>query len=153
MLPRNPRPALVTEEIVLPAIGASRTTPTPSSSRLDILIPASVSAIPRPLPPSFPKSNIPNHVKTTNTSAPPPSGQFRYVCPIKDETAPRRILDKVLETMVPIPVKDLLSAALEFCKHLRELATTKCIPVTTNVVQVNELFGCNPDVVGQEFRD
>ena len=57
------------------------------------------------------------------------------------------ILDKVLETTVPIPVKDLLSVAPEFRKHLRELATTKCIPVTTNVVQVNELSGRDPDAV------
>ena len=55
--------------------------------------------------------------------------------------------------MVPIPVKDLLSVAPEFRKHLHELATTKHIPVTTNVVQVNELSGRNPDTVGREFRD
>ena len=148
MLPRNPQPASVTEEIVLPAIRASRTTPMPSSSRLDTPILASTSAIPRPLPPSFPKSNIPNRFEAANGSAPAPSGQFRYVCPIKDETAPRHILDKVLETTVPIPVKDLLSVAPEFRKHLCELATTKRIPVTTNVVQVNDLSGRDPDAVG-----
>ena len=153
MPPRNPQPASVTEEIVSPAIGASRTTPMPSSSRLDTPIPASTSAIPRPLPPSFPKSNIPNRFETANASAPAPSGQFRYVCPIEDETAPRRILDKVLETTVPIPVKDLLSVAPEFRKHLHELATTKRIPVTTNVVQVNELSGRDPDAVSREFGD
>ena len=37
MLPRNPQPASVTEEIVSPAIGASWTTPTPSFSRLQWL--------------------------------------------------------------------------------------------------------------------
>ena len=153
MLPRNPWPASVTEEIVLPTIGESRTTPMPSSSRLDTLILASTSAIPQPLPPSFPKSNILNRFETANTSAPAPSGQFRYVCPIEDETAPRCILDKVLETTVPIPVKDLLSVAPEFRKHLHELATTKRIPVTTNVVQVNELSGHDPDAVSQEFGD
>ena len=113
-----------------------------------MLIPAPASAIPRPLPPSFPKSNIPNHVETANTSAPVPSRQFRYVCPIKDETTPHRILDKMLETTVPVPVKDLLLVALEFRKHLHELATTKHIPVTTNVVQVNELSGRDPDTIG-----
>ena len=55
--------------------------------------------------------------------------------------------------MVPIPIKDLLLVALEFHKHLHELATTKRIPVTTNVVQVNELSGHDPDTVGQEFGD
>ena len=55
--------------------------------------------------------------------------------------------------MVPIPIKDLLLVAPEFHKHLHELATTKHIPVTTNIVQVNELSGCDPDAVGQEFGD
>ena len=153
MPPRNPRPASVTEEIVSPAIRASRTTPMPSSSRLDTPILASTSAIPRPLPPSFPKSNIPNRFETANASAPVPSRQFRYVCPIEDETTPRRILDKVLETTVPIPVKDLLSVALEFCKYLHKLATTKRIPVITNVVQVNELSSRDPDTIGREYGD
>jgi hypothetical protein len=147
MPPWNPWPASVTEEIISPAIRASWTIPASSSLRLETPTPASAHIIPQSLPPSFPKSNIPNHFETANTSAPVPSRQFRYVCPIEDKTTPCHILDKVMETTVSIPVKDLLSVAPEFHKHLRELATTKHIPVTTNIVQVNELSGCDPDAV------
>ncbi|KAF8548029.1 hypothetical protein OG21DRAFT_1489720 [Imleria badia] len=76
-----------------------------------------------------------------------------YSCPIEDKTAPCQILDRVLETTVPIPVKDLLSVAPEFRKQLRELATTKRIPVTGNVVQVNKLSGRDPHAIDQEFGD
>ncbi|KAF8547109.1 hypothetical protein OG21DRAFT_1490501 [Imleria badia] len=143
MPPCIPQPALVAEEIVSPAIKAVRTTPTASSS---CTAPAPAASQPPP-PPTTTKSNVPICFEPTNNALPAPTGQFRYSCPIEDETAPRRILDWVLETTVPIPVKDLLSVALEFHKQLRELATTKHIPVTSNVVQVNELSGCDPGAI------
>ena len=74
---------------------------------------------------------------------------------MEGNTAPRRVLDWVLGSNVPMPVKDLLIVAPEFRKQLCELITVK--HVTTNpssyVVQVNELSGCNPLVVAQEYSD
>ena len=72
---------------------------------------------------------------------------------MEDDTAPRQVLDRVLGSNVPIPVKDLLIVAPEFRKQLHELITVK--HVTTNpsshVVQVNELYGHDPLAVAQEY--
>ena len=38
-------------------------------------------------------------------------------------------------------------------KQLKDLSTAKCIPVSTNTVQVNELTGCNPGEVTRAFDD
>ena len=75
-----------------------------------------------------------------------PAIQHQYLFPMEDDTAPRRVLDQVLGSNVPVPVKDLVIVAPEFRKQLHELITVK--PVMTNpsshVVQVNELSGHNP---------
>ena len=74
---------------------------------------------------------------------------------MEGNTAPRRVLDWVLGSNVPMPVKDLLIVAPEFRKQLCELITVK--RVTTNpsshVVQVNKLSGCDPLAVAQEYGD
>ena len=74
---------------------------------------------------------------------------------MEDNTAPRQVLDQVLGSNVPMPVKDLLIVALEFRKQLCELITVK--RVTTNpsshVVQVNELSGHDSLVVAREYGD
>ena len=68
---------------------------------------------------------------------------------MEDNTAPRRVLDRVLGSNVPGLVKDLLIVALEFRRQLHELITVKCVTTnpSTHVVQVNELSGRNPLVV------
>ena len=68
---------------------------------------------------------------------------------MEDDTAPRRVLDQVLGSNVPIPVKDLLIVAPEFRRQLHELITVKRVTTnpSTHVVQVNELSGCDPLVV------
>ena len=75
-----------------------------------------------------------------------PAAQYWYSFPMEDDTAPRRVLDWVLGSNVPISVKDLLIVAPEFMRQLCELITVK--HVTTNssshVVQVNELSGHDP---------
>ena len=91
---------------------------------------------------------IPPHVLPANQLL-VPTAQYWYSFPMEDDTAPRRVLDWVLGSNVPIPVKDLLIVAPEFRKQLYELITVK--HVTTNpsshVVQVNELSGHDPLVV------
>ena len=68
---------------------------------------------------------------------------------MEDDTAPRRVLDRVLGSNVPIPVKDLLIVAPEFMRQLCELITVKRVTTnsSTHVVQVNKLSGCDPLVV------
>ena len=43
--------------------------------------------------------------------------------------------------------------APEVRKQLKDLSTAKCIPVSTNTVQVNELAGRDPSKVDQAFGD
>ena len=47
-----------------------------------------------------------------------PTAQYWYSFPMEDDTVPRRVLDQVLGSNVPIPVKDLLIVAPEFRKQL-----------------------------------
>ena len=80
-----------------------------------------------------------------------PSGQFRYSFPLEDETAPKRLLDRVLATTVPVPVRELIAVAPDVRKQLKDLTTTKCIPISTNTIQVNELAGRDPGAVDRAF--
>ena len=75
-----------------------------------------------------------------------PAAQYWYSFPMEDDTAPRQVLDWVLGSNVPIPVKDLLIVAPEFRRQLRELITVKHVTTnpSTHVVQVNELSGHDP---------
>ena len=75
-----------------------------------------------------------------------PATQYRYSFPMEDETAPRQVLDRILGSNIPIPVKDLLIVAPEFRKQLCELITVKCVTAnpSSHVVQVNELSGHDP---------
>ena len=65
---------------------------------------------------------------------------------MEDDTAPRQVLDQVLGSNVPIPVKDLLIVAPEFRRQLHELITVKHVTTnpSTHVVQVNKLSGRDP---------
>ena len=54
-----------------------------------------------------------------------PAAQYQYSFPMEDDTVPRQVLDWVLGSNVPVPVKDLLIVAPEFRKQLRELITVK----------------------------
>ena len=73
--------------------------------------------------------------------------------PLDDETAPKRLLDQVLETTMPVPVRELIAVAPEVCKQLKDLSTAKCIPISTNTIQVNELAGRDPGEVDRAFGD
>ena len=88
---------------------------------------------------------IPPHVLPANQPL-VPATQYQYSFPMEDETAPRQVLDWVLGSNVPIPVKDLLIVAPEFRKQLCELVTVKHVTAnpSSHVVQVNELSGHNP---------
>ena len=74
--------------------------------------------------------------------------------PLEDKSTPRQVLDQVLDTSVPIPVKDLIAASPEFRKQFRDLTTVKRVTNTSsNSVQVHELSGLNPASVSHDFGD
>jgi hypothetical protein len=63
-------------------------------------------------------------------------------------------LDRVLETSVPVPVKELFAVSPEFRKQFRDLTTTKrAVAGSGTSVQVNELSGRDPEHVSREFGD
>ena len=88
---------------------------------------------------------IPPHVLPANQPL-VPAAQYWYSFPMEDNTAPRWVLDWVLGSNVPVPVKDLLIVAPEFRKQFHELITVKHVMTnpSSHVVQVNELSGCDP---------
>jgi hypothetical protein len=64
------------------------------------------------------------------------------------------VLDQVLETSVPVPVKELFAVSPEFKKQFRDLTTMKWVTSgSANHVQVNELSSHDPDHVSREFGD
>ena len=120
-----------------------------SSASTSSTVDASGSAINH----SVPSSNIPPHVPPANQSS-PPTTQYKYMFPLEDKSTPRRVLDRVLDTSVPIPVKDLIVASPEFRKQFRDLTTVKRVTNTSsNSVQVHELSGLDPVSVSRDFGD
>ena len=142
----GPQAASVAEEVVSPAIEAMR-----SKSATPPKVPAPIAN--RPPSSTPPSTSIPFRNDSANTSSFNPQGQFRYSFPLNDETAPKRLLDQVLETTMPVPVRELIAVAPEVRKQLKDLSTAKCIPISTNTIQVNELAGRDPGEVDQAFGD
>ena len=102
-----------------------------------------------------PSSSMPSSTSSNANSSSSfvPSSQYRYSFPLKDETASKWMLDNVLAASVKVPVKDLFAVAPDFRKQFREITATKCIAALTNVVQVNELSGRDPELVEREYGD
>ena len=137
----------VAEEVVLPVIEAMR-----SKSATPPKVPAPVAN--RPLSSTTPSTSNPFQTDSANTSSSfNPQGQFRYSFPLEDKTAPKRLLDRVLATTVPVLVRELIAVAPEVRKQLKDLSMAKRIPVSTNTVQVNELAGRDPGEVDWAFGD
>ena len=71
-----------------------------------------------------PSTSNPFRTDSANTS---PSfnlqGQFRYLFPLEDKTAPKHLLDRVLATTVPVLVQELIAVAPEVRKQLKDLST------------------------------
>jgi hypothetical protein len=99
--------------------------------------------------------NTSTQASNTHLSSPYSSaGQYRYSFPLEDNTTPKRVLDQVLETSVPVPVKELFAVSPEFRKQFHNLTMTKRVTSgSANQVQVNELSGRDPDHISREFGD
>ena len=104
---------------------------------------------------SQPSSSMPSSISSNANSSSSfvPSSQYRYSFPLEDETASKRMLDNVLAANIKVPVKDLFTVAPDFWKQFCEITVTKRITASTNVVQVNELSGHDPDLVEHEYGD
>ena len=142
----GPLAASVAEEVISPPIKAMW-----SKSATPPKVPAPVAN--RPPSSTPPSTSIPFQNDSANTPSFNPQGQFRYLFPLKDETAPKCLLDRVLATTVLVPVQELIAVAPEVHKQLKDLSMAKHIPVSTNTVQVNELAGRDPSEVDWAFGD
>ena len=136
----GPQAVLVAKEVVSPVIEAMWS---------KLVTPPKVPAPVANRPPSSkpPSTSILFRNDSANTSSFNPQGQFRYSFPLEDKTAPKCLLDRVLTTTIPVPVQELIAVAPEVHKQLKDLSMAKCIPVSTNTVQVNELTRCDPSKI------
>ena len=98
-------------------------------------------------------SNVPPQAPNAHQSSPySPNSQYRYWFPLEDEAAPKQVLDQVLETNVLVPVKDFFLVFPEFQKWFHNLTTIKRVTMgLANIVQVNEVSGCDPEQISREY--
>jgi hypothetical protein len=71
--------------------------------------------------------NTSTQVSNANLSSPYSlASQYRYSFPLENDTTPKRVLDRVLETSVPVQVKELFAVSPEFRKQFCDLTTMTC---------------------------
>ena len=156
--------AMVSEEILLPEIQQSKNIL--SSLSTSQSTPAPVSAQPKShnnisasssssvgsfgststIPPHIPQANLPPSFV--------PISQYKYSFPLEDKSMPACILSQVLDSSVPVPVKDLFMVLPEFQKQFWDLTMVKHIMhLSTHLIHVNELASHDPSSVNQEYED
>ncbi|KIN99090.1 hypothetical protein M404DRAFT_56562, partial [Pisolithus tinctorius Marx 270] len=159
--------ATVEEEIISPGVqslcaarqASNPSTPAPTPTAMKPYVPptslAPMPACKDPVPAAIVLSQMP-YPATRNQN------QYHYSFPLKDEATPKHIVERVLETSIAMPVKELFAVAPEFCKQFRDITMAKHI--TTNEievvrsddeegVQVNELTGHDPQRTMREYGD
>ncbi|KIO04276.1 hypothetical protein M404DRAFT_26467 [Pisolithus tinctorius Marx 270] len=163
----DPRAATVEEEIISPGIqslcatrqASNPSTPAPTSTTTKSYVPPT-----SPAPTPACKDPVPTAIAPSQTLYPAArnQNQYCYSFPLKDEATPKHIVERVLETSVAMPVKELFAVAPEFHKQFRDITMAK--RVTTNKievvhsddeegVQVNELTGHDPQRTARKYRD
>ncbi|KAG1867265.1 hypothetical protein DFJ58DRAFT_723939 [Suillus subalutaceus] len=65
------------------------------------------------------------------------STHYRNLCALEDKEADKRIIERLLQSSINIPVCELLAVSPDVRKQFRDLTTNKCVTVGT--VSVNEL--------------
>ncbi|KIN93442.1 hypothetical protein M404DRAFT_45879, partial [Pisolithus tinctorius Marx 270] len=159
--------ATVEEEIISPGVqslcaahqASEPSTPAPTSSATKPYVPPTSPALMPACKDPIPAAIVPSQ---TLYPAARNQNQYHYSFPLKDEAAPKHIVERVLETSVAMPVKELFAVAPEFRKQFRDITMAKCI--TTNKievvrsdneegVQVNELTGCDPQRTTRKYGD
>jgi hypothetical protein len=143
----------VEDKIVSPKLQEAQQKTTEVPQRASASPPAATAAA-SPIPPTTSSS-----LSRSVAANPLPPNQYRYLFALKDETAPKRVLEQVLEVSMPVPIKDLFTVSPEFRKQFRDMTTTKRVTapliaqVTTPTVYVHELSGRNPGSISQEYGD
>ncbi|KIK73958.1 hypothetical protein PAXRUDRAFT_792378, partial [Paxillus rubicundulus Ve08.2h10] len=98
------------------------------------------------------------------TANPLLSTQYRFSFRLEDDTAPKHLLNWVLEASIPVPIRDLFMVSPDCRMQFHDTTMTKQITTvpTTHVnglsmcmpvVHVNELSRRNPGGVAREYGD
>ena len=69
------------------------------------------------IPPCIPQAKIPPSFV--------PTSQYKYSFPIEDDSTPAWVLSRILDSSVPVPVKDLFAVLPEFWKQFQDLTVVK----------------------------
>ena len=127
---------------------SSRPKPGPSSKTTvtveEVASPQVKAAASKPNVQPNPKATVVQPAATT-TAAPtePPanqsSTQFRYTFPLEDKGADKRVTDRMLDTSVSIPIRELIAVSTDVRKVFKDMTTTK--RVTVGAMSINELSG------------
>ena len=159
----------ISEELFLPEIQKSTKEVAPTSSSTSVPPPPPQRSIQAsPIAGSLGLGSIKNksastsapalpHAPPTNLQALIPTNQYKYSFLLEDKTAPQCILDCILNTSIPVPIKDLFAVLLDICKHFCNLTTVKQVittmPATMVTVHINELASLNPLKVKHNFSN
>ncbi|KAG2155019.1 uncharacterized protein EDB93DRAFT_1247974 [Suillus bovinus] len=108
-----------TEEIASPQVKEAKTGKAPNP-RTSVLKPATKAPIATPA--------------TASSSQAP---QYRYVFLLEDKDTEKRVIDKILDTDVSLPIRDIIAASPDIWKAIKDLTMSK--RVTVGAVLVNEL--------------
>jgi hypothetical protein len=111
--------AVTAEEIVSPQVKEAAGKPTPSTTTA----PKPATATSNIVAPTIPTPTVP---------------KYKYVSPLDDKTADKRIVDRMLDTNVNLPMRELFAVSQDVRKIFRELTTTK--RVSEGTLTVNELI-------------
>jgi len=84
---------------------------------------------------------IPNNPPTNQSSM-----QYRYTFPLEDKDADKCVVDRMLDSTISMPMRELIAVSTDMHKVFKDLTTTK--RVTVGTVSVNELSSA-PEM--QEF--
>lgn len=114
-----------TEEIVSPEVREAKTKKAPNPGTV-VVKPATKPFATDPAVP----------IASSSTT---PAPQYRYAFPLEDKDAEKRVMDRILDTDVNVPIRDLIASSSDIRKALKDLTTSK--RVTVGTVSVNELSG------------
>jgi hypothetical protein len=127
-----------TTEIISPAVRASQAKAPEVAKATNEATPKLAKAKEVAPVASSSSSTLPD-ANTANPSAASTSNQYRFSFALEDKGADKRVIERLLDSNIAIPVRELLAVSPEVRKNLRDLTTTK--RVTVGSVLVNELVG------------
>ncbi|KAG1770538.1 hypothetical protein EDD22DRAFT_948479 [Suillus occidentalis] len=127
-----------TTEIISPAVQASQAKAPEVAKATSEATPKLVKAKEVAPVVSSPSSTLPD-TNTTSSSTASSSSQYRFSFMLEDKGADKRIIERLLDSKIAIPVRELLAVSPEVRKNFHDLTTTKRVAVGS--ILMNKLIG------------